>query len=367
MILVADAAKTVDGQGRTMSTEDVWPAVQALAATWSGSPLVQTFLARHPAHNDSDDVVTEALRNLQGGVTVLTETPLLTSNWEQVAQQVPSVQLNGEVRDYLRTIAPLGHLLELTVGWVRSRLPLYPAIPVPQFSPRGYRRSPEYSLRLPWSQQILQSNLQVEPAPPSVAVTLGLDSNEVLSTTRDVVAAFTDSAEWHRYADLAAALTEQDRSVLDDARHRVGVLLNPSLVNTYEPARNERRNQYRQQRVAEVIADLDGRPKELADAFDAIDDLIDRALINIHGQLVVRGDVPLIQPNNLELDGPRASFEFDGDDVFGLGESVRLDDPLAIGAYRIDSMGLSFGQFEGLKTSYSAQRLPATENAFQEG
>lgn len=55
-----------------MSTEDVWPAVQALAATWSSSPLVQTFLTRHPAHNDSDDVVTEALRNLQGGVTVLT-------------------------------------------------------------------------------------------------------------------------------------------------------------------------------------------------------------------------------------------------------------------------------------------------------
>lgn len=348
-----------------MSTQDVWPAVQALAATWSGSPIVQTFLARHPAHNDSDDVVTEALRNLQGGATVLTETPLLTSAWEQVAQQVPSVQLTGEVRDYLRMIAPVGHAVESTVGWVRSRLPLYPAIPVPQFSPRGYRRSPEYSRRLPWSQPILQANLQAEPAPPSVAVMLGLGNHEVLSTAHNVVAAFADSAEWQRYADLTAALTEQDRNVLDDARHRVGVLLNPRLVNEYEPARNERRNQYRQQRVAEVIAELDGRPKELAEAFDAIDDLIDHALINIHGQLVVRGDVPLIQPINLELDGPQASFEFDGDESFGVGESVRLDDPLAIGAYRIDGMGFNFGQFEGLKMSYTAQRLPAAENAFQ--
>ncbi|MDM4138971.1 MULTISPECIES: hypothetical protein [Mycobacterium] len=348
-----------------MSTEDVWPAVQALATTWSGSPLVRTFLARHPAHNDSDDVVTEALRNLQGGVTVLTETPLLTSNWEQVAQQVPSVQLSGEVRAYLRTIAPLGHAVESTVGWVRSRLPLYPAIPVPQFSPRGYRRSPEYSLRLPWSQQVLQANLQAEPAPPSVAVMLGLDSNEVLSTARDVVAAFTDSAEWQRYADLAAALTEQDRHVLDDARHRVGVLLNPRLVNAYEPARNERRNQYRRQRVAEVIAELNGRPKELADAFDAIDDLIDHALINIHGQLVVRGDIPLIQPTNVALDGPQASFEHEGDTPFNVGESVRLDDPLAAGAYLINGMSFNFGQLEGLKTRCTAQRLPATENAFQ--
>ncbi len=348
-----------------MSTEDVWPAVQTLAATWSSSPLVKIFLARHPAHNDSADVVTEALRNLQGGVTVLTETPLWTSTWEQVAQQLPSIQVTGEVRDYLRTIAPLGHAVESTVAWVRSRLPLYPAIPVPQFSPRGYRRSPEYSRRLPWSQPILQANLQAEPAPPSVAIMLGLDSHEVLSAAKNVVAMFTDSAEWQRYADLAAALTEQDRRVLDDARHRVGVLLNPRLVNEYEPARNERRNQYRRQRVAEVIAELNGRPKELADAFDAIDDLIDRALVNVHGQLVVRGDVPLIQPINLELNGLQASFEFDGDDAFNVGESVRLDDPLAMGVYLIDGMSFNFGQFEGLKMRYTAQRLPATENAFQ--
>ncbi|MCH9732325.1 MAG: hypothetical protein K0U84_22100 [Actinomycetia bacterium] len=348
-----------------MSTEDVWPAVQALAASWSGSPLVQTFLARHPTHNDSDDVVTEALRNLQGGVTVLTETPLWTSIWEQVAQQVPSVQLTGEVRDYLRTIAPLGHAMELTVGWVRSRLPLYPTIPVPQFSPRGYRRSPEYSRRLPWSQPILQANLQAEPAPPSLAVMLGLDSHEVRSSAQGIAAAFTDSAEWQRYADLAAALTQQDRHVLDDARRRVGVLLNPRLVNEYEPARNARRNQYRRQRVAEVVVELNGRPKELADAFDAIDDLIDHALINIHGQLVVRGDVPLIQPINLELDGLQASFEFDRDEACSVGESVRLDDPLAVGAYLIDGTSFNFGQFEALKRRFTAQRLPATENAFQ--
>ncbi|MEE6169862.1 MULTISPECIES: hypothetical protein [unclassified Mycolicibacterium] len=350
-----------------MATEDIWPAVQGLAATWSGSPLVQTFLARHPAHNASDDAVTEALRNLQGGMTVLTETPLWTSTWEQVAQQTWSVQLTDEVRNYLRKVAPLGHAVESTVGWVRSRLPLYPAIPVPQFSPRGYRRSPEYSLRLPWSQPILQANLQAEEAPPFVATMLGLDDHEVVSSAQEVVAAFTGSAEWQRYAELVAALTDEDRRVLDDARRHVGVLLNPRLVDEYEDARNERRNQYRRQRVAEVIADLDGRPKEVADAFDAIDDLIDFALVNIHGQLVVRGDVPLIQPANLELDGPQASFEYYGDDPFAVGESVRLDDPLATGAYRIDGMSFQFGQFEDQKMSYTAQRLPGTEHAFQEG
>ncbi|WP_157626097.1 hypothetical protein [Mycobacterium sp. 155] len=336
--------------------------MQALAAAWSASPVVDTFLARHPARNDSEDVVTEALRNLQD---VLTETPLWTTTWEQLAQQLPSVQLTDEVRGYLRQIAPLGHAVESTVGWVRSRLPLYPAIPVPQFSPRGYRRSREFSRRVPWLQELLQANLQAEPTPPHVADLLRLDMDEVIGRAKDVVAAFTNSAEWKRYADLAAALTDQDRDVLDAARHRVGVLLNPRLVNEYEDARNERRNAYRRERAAEVIADLEGRPKELADAFDVIDDLIDCALVNIHGQLVVRGDVPVIEPIDLDLDGPQVSFEYDGDEPLGVGESVRLNDLLAGGAYRIDSMSFQFGQFEGLRMSFTAQSLPGTENAFQ--
>ncbi|MGE2818131.1 hypothetical protein ACQI5H_23755 [Mycobacterium heidelbergense] len=348
-----------------MATDDIWPAVQALAVTWSASPVVDTFLARHPARNNSEDVVTEALRHLQGGVGVLTETPLWTSTWEQLAQQTPSVQLTDEVRGYLQQIAPLGHAVESTVGWVRSRLPLYPAIPVPQFSPRGYRRSREFSLRVPWAQPVLQASLQAEPTPPSVADLLRLAEHEVHSSAQNLVAALIDSAEWQRYADLAAALTDQDREVLDAARHRVGVLLNPRLVNEYEDARNERRNAYRQERVAEVIADLEGRPKEMADAFDVIDDLIDRALVNVHGQLVVRGDIPVIEPIELELDGPQVSFDYDGDEPFGVGESVRLNDSIATGAYRIDSMKFRFGQFEGQRMSFTARSLPGTENAFQ--
>ena len=86
----------------------------------------------------------------------------------------------------------------------------------------------------------------------------------------------------------------------------------------------------------EVVAELEGRPRELAEAFEIIDDLIDHALVNVHGQLVVRGSVPVIDPIDLNLDGPRVAFEYDGDTAFGVGESVILNDPLATGAYRID-------------------------------
>ena len=349
-----------------MATDDIWPAVGALATTWSASPVVDDFLARHPARNDSDNVVTEALRNLQASNGVLTQTPLWTRNWEQLAEQTPFIEPIEEIRSYFRRIAVLGYALESTVWWVRSRLALYPAIPVPQLSPRGYRRSLEFSLRVPWSQQALQAGLHDDPVPPGVAELLGLDSQQLRSSSANVLSALSGSAEWQRYADLAAALTDPDREALTDARNRVGVLLNPRLVSQYEEARVFRRNAFRREMVAQVVAGLDGRPRELADAFDVIDDLIDCALVNIHGQFVVRGDVPLIEPVDIELQGSTVSFDYDGDDAFGVGESVRLNDALATGVYRIDGSHSRFAEFEGERTSFTARKLPGSHNAFRD-
>jgi hypothetical protein len=182
----------------------------------------------------------------------------------------------------------------------------------------------------------LLAGLQAEPTPPNVAPVLGVDEQEVQASTQKVLAAFISSSEWQRYAGPAASLTDHDRELLDAARHRVGVLLNPRIVNEYEDARNERRNAFRRERVAEVVDELEGRSKELADAFDIIDDLIDDALVNVHGQLTIRGLPPLIDPIDLDLDGPRVTFDYEGDAVFGVGESVLLNDSLATGAYRID-------------------------------
>ena len=251
------------------------------------------------------------------------------------------------------------------MGWVRSRLPLYPHIPVPQFSPRGFRRSPEFSFRLPWAQEFLLAGLQAEPTPLHVARILGVDEQEVQTSTQNVLAAFISSSEWQGYASLAASLTDHDREVLDAARHRVGVLLNPRIVNEYEDARNERRNAYRRERVAEVVDELEGRPKELADAFGIVDDLIDHALVNVHGQLIISGLPPLIEPIDLDVDGPRVRFDYEGDAVFGVGESVLLNDSLATGAYRIGGMSFQFGQIEGSRMSFTAHGLPGTETAFQ--
>jgi hypothetical protein len=347
-----------------VATKDVWPVVAQLADVWSQSELVQEFLAQHPERTDDTGAVTEALRNMQAGTWLLTEAPLLTTMWEPLAAQLPLVQVNDELRAYLRTVQPLGQVLESTVCWVRSRMPLYPHIPAPQFASRGYRRTEKAGKRLSWRQQCLAAGLEAEPSPPAVARILHLDEAVVASVSNEVLRTLMSSEEWESYASLTESLTTDDLDALADARRRVNVLLNPRNVNEYENSRMERRHAYRREQVQNVVDALEGTPKHLAIAFEAIDDLIDHALVNVHGQLVVSGSPTSVEPEALEVDGIEVSFRYSGDIAPGVGSSVRLSDPLVPEVVLISDIGFQFGQpdFNGLK--YRGKRLPSSEHAF---
>jgi hypothetical protein len=347
-----------------VTTEDIWPAVEQLAEVWGTSELVQKFLERHPAQTDDTGVVTEGLRNLQAGTALLTKMPLNTAMWEAFAEQLPLVQVDSEMRSYLRAIAPIGHALESTVCWVRSRVPLYPRIPVPQFASRGFRRSEEAGERLPWRQQCLAAGLEREPTPPGVASILAIDDAKITSASAEVLEALVSSSEWRRYSDISSEMTGEDLAILDAARHRVGLLLNPKVVDEYEPARNERRLAYRRTQVQTVLDELHGRPRELADAFEVIDDLIDHALVDVHGQLVIWGRPHTALVTSLEVDGREVSFKYHGDDAPGVGSLMRLDDPLVPEVVLTDGLAMGYNQSEGSWLSYTGQRLPGTQAAF---
>jgi hypothetical protein len=220
-----------------VATEDIWPAIEHLAEVWGASELVQRFLDQHPAQTDDTGIVPEALRNIQASTTLITMMPLVTTMWEAIAEQesVPFVQVTDELRAYLRAITPIGHAVEITVSWVRSRLPLYPRIPVPQFASRGFRRTEEAGDRLSWRPPHLIAGLASEPMPPGVGTLLAIDDPTIAAASERVLDSLVSSAEWQRYSELVDTLTDEDVEILDTARHRVGVLLNPKIVNEYEP------------------------------------------------------------------------------------------------------------------------------------
>jgi hypothetical protein len=347
-----------------VATELVWPAVDELAAAWCVSPLVEYFLSEHPANENADSEITEALKNLQAGTGLLTEAPLVTTMWEPLAMQFPLVQMTNSVQNYLRKVAALGHLVESTVGFVRSRLPLYPKIPAPQMASRGFRRSEEYGKRIAWRSQLLAAGLESYPSPPGVTQQLQLSSSAADDAAQSLLEALRASAEWVNYKNLAESLTEEDRAVLKSSREKINVLLNPRNIDQYEDARMERRHAFRIERVKEVVEEMTGVPREFADAFESIDDLIDRAIVNVHGQLVVYGRPKTLIPEQLEMNGRFVSFNSTGDAVSSTGDLIRLEDPLVPDVLVVDGFSFQSNQDEGVLLSYTAERLPASTQAF---
>jgi hypothetical protein len=346
-----------------MSTESVWPAIDELAVEWGASPLVQYFLSEHPSNEEAASEITEALKNMQAGTSLLTEAPLATAMWEPLAMQLGLVQVTEPVRNYLRKVAPLGHLVESTLGWVRARLPLYPNIPAPQMASRGFRRSEEYGKRIAWRSQLLAAGLERYPSPPAVAQQLQLGSSAD-DAAHSLLEALSSSTEWVNYANLAQSLTDEDLVILKSSREKINVLLNPHNVDNYEDSRMERRHVFRMDRVKDVVAELTGIPRQFADAFEEVDNLIDRVIVNVHGQLVVYGHPKKIVPEQLELDGRFVSFNYTGEAVPTKGDLLRLEDPLVSDVVVVDGLSFQFHQDEGTLFSYTAERLPDSSHAF---
>lgn len=340
-----------------MSTEEVWNAVSNLADVWVKCPTVQALVAQLPLLNDAQTGIPEALRNLDAGTSIVCRNPLATAMWEALAEIQPMVALDAELRTFLRSVAPIGHFLESTVGWIRSRLPLYPLIPAPQLAPSGYRCHEEYGLRLRWRKQLLQCGLQTMACPPGASF-LGLPERDVQSATTSLVLALENTPEWSAYEELSAQLTGEDRTALLAARREVEERLSPTKVDQFEPIRMARRERYRIDQVNEVVQTMTGRARDFADAFEQVDDLIDLVANDVFGQAVTIGaaiDVPQIA--DLETDGQSIKFTNKSETPVAPGNLVSLRDPLVQDVVLIEDLSFVSDPVSGMVVSYRGRQL----------
>lgn len=340
-----------------MSTEEVWNAVSNLADVWVGSPTVQSLIAQLPLLNSAQTGIPEALRNLDAGTSVVCRNPLSTAMWEALAEIQPMVVLDAELRTFLRSVAPIGHFLESTVGWIRSRLPFYPLIPAPQLATLGYRCHEEYGLRLRWRKQMVQAGLQSMACPPGGSF-IGLTERDVQSATTSLVLALQNTQEWSAYKELSAQLDGEDRAALLAARRDVDDRLSPAKVDSFEPVRMARRERYRIDQVDEVVQTMTGRARDFADAFGQVDDLIDLVADDVFGQTVAIGAaIAVPQIADLEVDGQSVKFTNKSETPVAPGNLVSLPDPLVQDVVLIEDLYFASDAVSGMVVSYSGRPL----------
>ena len=340
-----------------MSTEEVWNAVSNLADVWVGSPRVQSLVAQLPLLNNAQIGIPEALRNLDAGTSVVCRNPLSTAMWEALAEIQPMVVLDAELRTFLRSVAPIGHFLESTVGWIRSRLPLYPLIPAPQLATLGYRCHEEYGLRLRWRKQMVQAGLQSMACPPGASF-IGLTERDVQSATTSLLLALKNTQEWSAYKDLSAQLDGEDRAALLAARRDADDRLSPAKVDSFDPVRMARRERYRIDQVAEVVQTMTGKARDFADAFGLVDDLIDLVANDVFGQTVAIGAaIAVPQIADLEVDGQSVKFTNNSETPVAPGNLVALPDPLVQDVVLIEDLYFASDPVSGMVVSFSGRPL----------
>ncbi|MDR7172537.1 hypothetical protein J2W56_006302 [Nocardia kruczakiae] len=341
-----------------MSTEKVWDATSSLAEIWQRSKTVQLLRSQLPTNNPSDHGIPEMLRNIDAGTQHLVFTePLIPNKWGPMGAQLPLVDMRTPGgAEFLTKVQPVGFAAECNTAWLRSRVPGYPMIPVPQLAANTHLTSDEIGPGLGWRRQALQGGLQFESAPRAAEI-LGVSRQDYDAAARELVHALQATPEWLMFGDTLETLTDADRQQLKDARQSLRPLLSAEAVNRHEPERMARRYDYRREQVSEVLSGLTGRANEFARSFDEVNDLIDLASLRVLGQLVAYGG-PVDISNVEDLQRQDRVISFRSADPVLPGALIRIADPLTPDTAIVTGAGVYTEETGLVVDTYEAELLP---------
>ncbi|MFB7860054.1 hypothetical protein [Rhodococcus qingshengii] len=350
-----------------MTTAETWKATQQVADLWLQSPLIERFVKELPTNNLSTTGIPEMLRSIDGSTGLVSNEPLIPNKWHLVAQQLPMVDLNTlGGRQYLAETQPISDAARSNTAWLRSRLPRFPNIPVPQLAPNTNRTSRELGHGLPWLREMQTGGLENRTTPPMVSDLLRIDSATYAESVQELAKAMAETPEWTAYEEISKTLTKADRATLIAFRSKLAPSLRDNAVNRFEPDRALRRERYRDDQVSTAVQQLSGIPAQFAEAFDKVDDLIDLVSLRVLGQLIAYGS-PVHIEDARDLDRNHNEISF-GSDTPTVGRStiVKIADPLTPDYAIVTGFSWHSDESEGTASNYKAQILPQSRNQFRE-
>lgn len=126
-----------------------------------------------------------------------------------------------------------------------------------------------------------------------------------------------------------------------------------------------RRERFRIDQVHAVFQALEGRPREFADAFERVDDLIDLVVINVLGQVVACGTPTVVDAiDGLEIDPVEVRFVNSGHAHVMPGRLIGLSDPLVPEVIIVDSWTMTDDSTTGIVMSHRGRHLAGSQAAF---
>jgi hypothetical protein len=358
------SARPLDGDraARDAAYSSMWRAVSDLSALWSQVPLVQHFAAELPRNAPQRSTgVPGRLQGIEAGGGPISEHPLRLTRSIRLMLAVPNPFLDvqpsaAQWNAWFDTAMRVESAHRLTVAWLRSRVPGYPDLPAPQLAPGTPLTAEDYTHQLIWTHQEKTLGLQLQEPPIQIGHILQATQEQertLIEGTRRLIVAIERTEEWERFASAAAALTDPARVELGQACSTLTERLSKERVDEYSPLLLARFN-YRVAVLGEVLRTLTGPAEEYAEAFGALNQLIEIAASDVFGQLAAYGppatvgrpyDVDL-RPGSFQLVSfTNSSADTNSPGPLELGQILWLGDELIPDAVRLIGSTSTFSQF----------------------
>lgn len=346
-----------------MSNENVWRAVKKLSEVLRRSDLIREYISalpRNSSTNSSDNPVSEQVSNIFASYSSAESEILLPHKFAHIARQCHFVDLSTPgLRSFFLTASQVSVVTIYIVSWVRSRLPGFPLIPVPDLADGSHLTNLELGYAIPWNDNVVDPRIRYNfsPSTPAAISEIGQD---FIVCLRDLTSALQDSTEWRSFQSEFASLTREDEVSLRLARSKVLKCLSASNIDRYDPQYASRRSEYRQNVMENADFQLTDRAFSFRRSFLEVNDLIDQTLVVILGQLTAYGGLDAISP----LPGMsrlKDVVSFQSHDFAQIGALVRVDHPLSPGALLINSVSFNYSSTGQEKLLYEGTIIPGSD------
>jgi hypothetical protein len=238
-------------------TRQLWSAVEILADAWRRTDVARGYAE---VFIDPQHALSRRLREILSSYGGFEKQKLLLARVLQVIPEYAGFSREPGGAEFLQRGEQLGTAFLWTLEWWRSRLPAYPMMPAPQLVRDGPLSTQELTFRVPWPDELRRQGLQLTSAPPPiVADLLGTTPPSLDEAARAVGAALASCPQVRELEQAQAALTDDGRAALSNARDRARKALRPAQIDAAAGDLALDRLAYREALVADAVDSLVAR------------------------------------------------------------------------------------------------------------
>jgi hypothetical protein len=364
-----------------MSQRDIWTSADRLATELSKSPhavaLREVFdITSHPTERPHQRVVREAL----AGLGMLRTRPLLLGL--HLPQLPPLAPLTGyrEVlatdggEQFMDSAGRMAGALVSILEYVRSRLPDYPRIPVPDLCSGSPRVEDDGLLgggSYPWVAAARDQGFQLSGPPPLTG--LGIDAKDLHSALGDLLNALRASDAWQAFEAAAEVLDDGSRTELLTIRNEFRERTKPEVVDREAGGYLIQRAEYARVALQDSRALARSSAAVHLEAFDRVDRLIDRAAsvaserVAFARPIDIPADAEVAWERSTDGVDVRAQLAHDLSDFVHPGRLLNYrGDPPAAGIWYATGMHMNFSPDLGAELTLTAFALPESAGPFDD-